>query len=194
MKNESKLILSLVLIGLILSTCTQTRLIIKEEIPDSLGIFMSYEDSTAREMAVGYEAALSRQLRKYNETSDIHYVLADSSSHQSWIHITINHVRLNDHTAQFIALGVDMFGLFIVPALLREADSPIRFRFLLLPYDKTNYQAVYRSRAGYVSKPAKRSAGRVPFFEGETKKRSRQCRAFAENVIAVLEGIDRQDR
>lgn len=178
---------------LLVLECTPSRLIIKEEIPDTLHIVLNVAETVAAPSELQFTSALQRELDKFNRGSDIHYIISHANGSPSTITLEIQKVRLNNRTAQFIALGVDMFGLFIVPAMLREVDLPIR-RFILPPYDRTHYTAIYHSVEGYESKLITKAAGRVPFFENEEKQQLRQCEAFAGNVIEILEGVAVQHR
>ena len=177
---------------LMIAACASQRQLLPENLPDTLGIAIT----TIGGLTSPYEdiitGTFTRQLKLHNQVSDRHYMLVTPQDSTDVFHVQIIRVRLSNRKKQGLFLVADLFGLFVMPNIMKSLDSDLTGRFLLLPWDRVHYGIIYYDGAGGASKEVFRTAGRVPFFEGPEHQQRRVSLGFSTNLIEFLRNTETQ--
>ena len=124
---------------LMVATCTSSRQLLPENFPDTVGIAITTIGGLTSPYEDVITGTLQRQLKLHNQTSDKHYMLVDKQDSTDVFHVQIIRVHLSSRKKQGLFLTADLFGLFVMPNIMKSLDSDLTGRFLLLPWDRVHY-------------------------------------------------------
>lgn len=172
---------------LVIAGCGSTRMLLPEQLPDTVGVHVQYIGGLTSSYRDELTPSLKRMIRRHNQEAGTKLLLQSRLDSSDVFVVEVMRVHVSGRGKQAAFLAVDMFGLFVMPNIMKSLGSDLTGRFLLLPWDRVHYSIRYLDNDGNSSDVIVRIAGRVPYFENPERQLHQVSKAFSENLLEFIQ-------